>query len=208
MPFYFRKQGENSGDTPRRIGNDFLFQEPARDNIEALKKHNVKKIVTIDPHAFNTFKNEYTEFGLEDVEVYHHTQLLDQWIKEGKLKPTKEVNEVIAYHDSCYLGRYNGIYDQPRNILKSIPGVKVVEAARNRENAMCSGAGGGLMWMEEDTGTRINVARTEQILEVNPTMISSGCPYCLTMISDGTKAKEVEDRVSTLDSVEILEKSL
>ncbi|MEC1638039.1 (Fe-S)-binding protein [Schinkia azotoformans] len=199
---------KNSGDTPRRIGNEFLFQELARDNIETFKKHNVKKIVTIDPHAFNTFKNEYPEFGLEDVEVYHHTQLLDQWIKEGKLKPTKEVNEVIAYHDSCYLGRYNDIYDQPRDILKSIPGVKLVEAARNRENAMCCGAGGGLMWMEEDAGTRINVARTEQILEAKPTMIGSGCPYCLTMISDGTKAKEVEDRVSTLDIVEILEKAL
>ncbi|HHW38750.1 MAG TPA: (Fe-S)-binding protein [Bacillales bacterium] len=199
---------KNSGDTPRRIGNEFLFQELARDNIEAFKKHHVKKIVTIDPHAFNTFKNEYPEFGLEDVEVFHHTQLLDQWIKEGKLKPIKEVNEVIAYHDSCYLGRYNGIYDQPRDILKAIPGVKLVEANRNRENAMCCGAGGGMMWTEEDTGTRINVARTEQILEANPTMIGSGCPYCLTMISDGTKAKVVEDQVATLDIVEILEKAL
>jgi Fe-S oxidoreductase len=199
---------KNSGDTPRRIGNEFLFQELARDNIETFKKHNVKKIVTIDPHAFNTFKNEYPEFGLEDVEVFHHTQLLGQWIKEGKLIPTKEVNEVIAYHDSCYLGRYNGIYDQPRDILKAIPGVNLVEAARNRENAMCCGAGGGMMWTEEDTGTRINVARTEQILEANPTMIGSGCPYCLTMISDGTKAKEIEGLVKTLDIVEILEKAL
>ena len=199
---------KNSGDTPRRIGNEFLFQELARDNIESFQKHNVKKIVTIDPHAFNTFKNEYPEFGLEGVEVFHHTQLLDLWIKEGKLKPTKEVNEVIAYHDSCYLGRYNGIYDQPRDILQAIPGVKLVEAARNRENAMCCGAGGGLMWMEEDTGTRINVARTEQILEANPTVIGSGCPYCLTMLSDGTKAKEVEEKVATLDIVEILEQSL
>lgn len=199
---------KTSGDTPRRIGNEFLYQELARDNIETFNKHNVKKIVTIDPHAFNTFKNEYPEFGLEDVEVFHHTQLLDQWIKEGELKPTKEVNEVITYHDSCYLGRYNGIYDQPRDILKAIPGVKLVEAARNRENAMCCGAGGGLMWTEEDTGTRINVARTEQILEANPTIIGSGCPYCLTMISDGTKAKEIEDQVVTLDIVEILEKAL
>ncbi len=199
---------KNSGDTPRRIGNEFLFQELARDNIEEFQKHNVKKIVTIDPHAFNTFKNEYPEFGIEDMEIYHHTQLLDQWIKEGKLKPTKEVNEVIAYHDSCYLGRYNGIYAQPRDILTAIPGVKLVEASRNRENAMCCGAGGGMMWTEEDTGSRINVARTEQILEANPTMIGSGCPYCLTMISDGTKAKEVEDQVKTLDIVEILEKAL
>ncbi|MGW9100418.1 (Fe-S)-binding protein [Priestia megaterium] len=198
---------KNSGDTPRRIGNEFLFQELANANIETFQKHNVKKIVTIDPHAYNTLKNEYPEFGLK-AEVYHHTELLYQWIKEGKIKPTKEVNEVITYHDSCYLGRYNTVYDPPREILKAIPGVKLVEAGRNRENAMCCGAGGGLMWTEEDTGTRINIARTEQILETKPTMIGSGCPYCLTMISDGVKAKEVEDKVENFDIVEILEKAL
>lgn len=198
---------KNSGDTPRRIGNEFLFQELAAANIETFKKYEVKKIVTIDPHAFNTLKNEYPEFGLE-AEVYHHTQLLAQLIKEGKLTPKNPVNEVISFHDSCYLGRYNEVYDAPREILKSIPGVQLVEAERNRENGMCCGAGGGRMWMEEHAGTRINVARTEQLLEADPTMIGSGCPYCLTMISDGTKAKEVDDRVQTLDIVEILEKSL
>jgi Fe-S oxidoreductase len=198
---------KNSGDTPRRIGNEFLFQELAAANIETFKKYEVKKIVTIDPHAFNTLKNEYPEFGLE-AEVYHHTQLLAQLIKEGKLTPKHPVNEVISFHDSCYLGRYNEVYDDPREILKSIPGVQLVEAERNRENGMCCGAGGGRMWMEEHAGTRINVARTEQLLEADPTMIGSGCPYCLTMISDGTKAKEVDDRVQTLDIVEILEKSL
>lgn len=198
---------KNSGDTPRRIGNEFLFQELANANIETFKKYDVKKIITIDPHAFNTLKNEYPEFGLE-AEVYHHTQLLYQLIKEGKLTPKNPVNEVISFHDSCYLGRYNDVYDAPREILKSIPGVRLVEAERNRENAMCCGAGGGRMWMEEHAGTRINVARTEQLLAVNPTMIGSGCPYCLTMISDGTKAKEVDDQVQTLDVVEILEKSL
>ena len=198
---------KNSGDTPRRLGNEFLFQELANANIETFKKYNVKKIVTIDPHAFNTLKNEYPEFGLE-AEVYHHTELLEKLIKEGKLTPKNTVDETITYHDSCYLGRYNGMYDAPREILKAIPGVNVVEPERNRENSMCCGAGGGLMWMEEDQGTRINVARTEQLLETNPTIISTGCPYCLTMISDGTKAKEVEDTVQTLDVVEILEKSL
>jgi Fe-S oxidoreductase len=198
---------KNSGDTPRRIGNEFLFQDLANANIETFKKYDVKKIVTIDPHAFNTLKNEYPEFGLE-AEVYHHTELLAKLIKEGKLTPKNPVNEVISFHDSCYLGRYNEIYDAPREILKSIPGVQLVEAERNRENAMCCGAGGGRMWMEENVGTRINVARTEQLLAVNPTMIGSGCPYCLTMISDGTKAKEVDEQVQTLDIVEILEKSL
>ncbi|WP_071394658.1 (Fe-S)-binding protein [Bacillus tuaregi] len=198
---------KNSGDTPRRIGNEFLFQELANANIETFNKYNVKKIVTMDPHAFNTLKNEYPEFGLE-AEVFHHTELLSDLIKEGKLVPKNSVDEMITFHDSCYLGRYNQVFDAPRAILQAIPGVTLVEAERNRENAMCCGAGGGRMWMEEDTGTRINLARTEQLLEKNPTVIASGCPYCLTMISDGTKAKEVDEKVQTFDVVEILEKSL
>ncbi|MGV3489662.1 MAG: (Fe-S)-binding protein [Tuberibacillus sp.] len=199
---------KNSGDTPRRIGNEFLFQELARQNIETFKKHGVTKIITADPHAYNTFKNEYPEFGLEGVEVYHHTELIAEWIKEGRIKPTYQVSERITYHDSCYLGRYNEVYDPPREILMSIPGVELVEMERNRETAMCCGAGGGLMWMEDRAGTRINVARTEQALAVNPTIISSACPYCLTMMSDGTKAKEVEDQVQTFDIVELVERSI
>ncbi|MGG6433159.1 (Fe-S)-binding protein [Anoxybacillus sp. D401a] len=198
---------KNSGDTPRRLGNEFLFQELATANIEEFEKAGVKKIVTIDPHAYNTFKNEYPDFGFE-AEVYHHTELLAKLVEEGRLVPKYEVNEVVTFHDSCYLGRYNDVYDAPRQILKAIPGVKLVEMARHRETGMCCGAGGGLMWMEETTGTRINVARTEQALEVNPTVISSGCPYCLTMLSDGTKAKEVEEKVSTYDVAELLEKAV
>lgn len=200
---------KNSGDTPRRIGNEFLFQELAMKNIEEFKKNGVKKIVTTDPHAYNTIKNEYPDFGLdEDVEVYHHTELIAKWIKEGRIKPKYEVNETITYHDSCYLGRYNEVYEAPREALKAIPGVKLVEMERNRKRGMCCGAGGGLMWAEEKVGTRINVARTEQALETNPTVISSACPYCLTMLSDGTKAKEVEDDVQTLDIAEIVERSI
>ena len=151
--------------------------------------------------------NEYPDFGLE-AEVYHHTELLHQLVQEGRLKPQYEVNETITFHDSCYLGRYNEVYDPPREILKSISGVKLVEIERNREKGMCCGAGGGLMWMEEDAGHRVNVSRTEQALAVSPSVISSGCPYCLTMLSDGTKAKEVEETVSTLDVAEILEKAV
>lgn len=198
---------KNSGDTARRLGNEFVFQELAANNIAEFEKNEVKKIVTIDPHAYNIFKNEYPDFGLE-AEVYHHTEVLYQLVKDGRLKPKYEVNETITFHDSCYLGRYNDVYDPPREILKSISGVKLVEMARNRDTGMCCGAGGGLMWMEEETGHRINVARTEQALEVNPTVISSGCPYCLTMLSDGTKAKEVEDQVSTYDVAELLEKAV
>lgn len=197
----------NSGDTPRRLGDEFSYQEIVENNIKQFEKYNVKKIVTIDPHAYNTFKKEYPDFGYK-AEVYHHTELLAQWLKEGRLKPTHEVRETITYHDPCYLGRYNEVYDAPRNILRAIPGVTFVEMDRNRESSMCCGAGGGLMWMEETTGTRINVARTEQALQKEPTMIGAGCPYCLTMLSDGTKAMEVEDKVQTLDIVEILEKSV
>ncbi|PFL18688.1 hypothetical protein COJ07_19080 [Bacillus cereus] len=198
---------KNSGDTPRRLGNEFVFQEMATKNIEEFEKAGVKKIVTIDPHAYNTFKNEYPDFGLQ-AEVYHHTELLARWVKEGRLKPVHSIEETVTYHDSCYLGRYNEVYEAPRDILKAIPGVNLVEMARNRETGMCCGAGGGLMWMEETAGSRINVARTEQALAVQPSIIGTGCPYCLTMISDGTKAKEVEETVQTLDVTEILERSV
>ncbi|TDL72227.1 (Fe-S)-binding protein [Rhodococcus qingshengii] len=198
---------KNSGDTPRRLGNEFLFQELATKNIEEFEKAEVKKIVTIDPHAYNIFKNEYPDFGLE-AEVYHHTEILYELVRDGKLVPKHAVNEKITFHDSCYLGRYNDVYDPPREILKSIPGVQLVEMERNRETGMCCGAGGGLMWMEEETGHRINVARTEQAIAVNPSIISSGCPYCLTMLSDGTKAKEVEEKIATYDVAELLEKAV
>jgi Fe-S oxidoreductase len=194
---------KNSGDTPRRLGNEFLFQQLCLENIAAFEKYNVRKIVTACPHTFNTLKNEYPEFGLE-AEVLHHTELLDLLIKQGKLTPRHAVRERIAYHDSCYLGRYNGVYDQPRDILRAIPGVELLEMERSRENGMCCGAGGGMMWMEETAGKRVNLARTEQALTVNPTVIGSACPYCLTMMEDGTKMKEVEDRVKARDIAEIL----
>ncbi len=197
----------NSGDTSRRMGNEFLFQQLCQENIANFQSCDVKKIVTIDPHAFNTFKNEYPEFGLE-AEVYHHTELIWKWIQEGRINPVKEVKEAIAYHDSCYLGRYNNIYDIPRQILTSIPGMELLEMERNKQDSMCCGAGGGMMWIEEKQGKRINVERTEQALSVNPSMIGSNCPYCLTMLSDGTKAKEVEEQVKTMDIAEIVERSL
>ncbi|MEJ8544216.1 heterodisulfide reductase-related iron-sulfur binding cluster [Brevibacillus borstelensis] len=194
---------KNSGDTARRIGNEFLFQQLAQENIALFEVYGVKKIVTCDPHAFNTFKNEYPEFGL-NAEVYHHSELLAEWVREGRLKPTKEVKERITYHDSCYLGRYNEIYDRPRQILEAIPGVEIAEMKRSGCDSMCCGAGGGLMWMEEHEGTRVNVARTEQALEVKPTAIASACPYCLTMMNDGVKMKELEEQVKTRDVAEIL----
>ncbi|MGG1517357.1 heterodisulfide reductase-related iron-sulfur binding cluster [Paenibacillus oryzisoli] len=194
---------KNSGDTPRRMGNEFLFQQLCADNIATFQKYKVKKIVTTCPHTYHIFKNEYPEFGLT-AEVFHHTELLHAWVKEGRLWPQHAVHERITYHDSCYLGRYNEVYEEPREILKAIPGVELVEQARSRSNSMCCGAGGGMMWMEEKVGTRVNVARTEQLLSVQPTVISSGCPYCLTMVEDGTKLKEVEDQVKARDVAEVL----
>lgn len=198
---------KNSGDTARRLGNEFLFQELCKENIELFKKYKVKKIVTACPHTFNTLKNEYPEFGLE-AEVLHHTELLDRLVKEKKLIPKREVKERITYHDSCYLGRYNNVYDQPRDILRSIPGVELVEMERSKENGMCCGAGGGMMWMEETAGKRVNVARVEQALAVNPTLISSACPYCLTMMNDGAKIKNADEQVKTRDIAEILAESV
>ncbi|MFS8580622.1 MAG: (Fe-S)-binding protein, partial [Novibacillus thermophilus] len=185
-----------------------LFQQLAAENIATFQKYKVKKIVTCDPHAYNTFKHEYPDFGLEGVDVYHHTELLARLLEEGRLEPRFAVNERITYHDSCYLGRYNDQYDAPRTIISRIPGAELVEMARSRENAMCCGAGGGMMWMEETDGIRVNVARTEQAMAVNPSTIASACPYCLTMMSDGTKAKEVEDKVHTKDVAEILAESV
>ncbi|QRG68753.1 (Fe-S)-binding protein [Brevibacillus choshinensis] len=197
----------NSGDTARRMGNEFLFQQLCQENIAAFQAYDVKKIVTICPHTYNTFKNEYSEFGLE-AEVYHHTELIWKLIQEGRIVPTNEVKEAVAYHDSCYIGRYNDIYDIPRQILGSVPGVTILEMKRNRQDAMCCGAGGGMMWMEETQGKRVNVERTEQALQLVPTTIGSNCPYCLTMLGDGIKAKEAEEQVKALDIAEIVERSL
>jgi Fe-S oxidoreductase len=197
---------ESDGDSARRLGNEFLYQEFVQKNIEIFNGYGVKKIITTDPHAFNTLKNEYPDFGLT-VEIWHSTQFAAKLLEEGRIKPTKPIDEVITYHDSCYLGRYNNIYDPPRYILESIPGLKLVEMERNRNKSMCCGAGGGGMFKEE-SGTRINVMRAEQALQTGATMIGTACPYCMTMMIDGTKAKGAEEDVSTYDVMELLAMSI
>ncbi|OPA76942.1 hypothetical protein BVG16_17520 [Paenibacillus selenitireducens] len=193
----------NSGDTPRRMGNEMLFQQLCMENVATFEKYGVRKIVTACPHTYNTLKNEYPDFGFTG-EVWHHTELLAALIDSGALTPKHEVKERVTYHDSCYLGRYNGTYEAPRRILRAVSGVTLLEMERTRENGMCCGAGGGRMWMEETAGKRVNVARTEQALAVSPTMIGSACPYCLTMLSDGTKQQGVDEQVQTKDVAEIL----
>src|SRR5690606_20547093 len=160
--------------------------------------------ITLDPHAYNVFKNEYPDLGFE-AEVYHHTQILAKLIREGRIRPTKEVKERVTYHDSCYLGRYNDEYDAPRFILQSIPGIELVEMERNRENAMCCGAGGGMMWMEEREGGGAESNGTKRALAVRRSLSGSACPACRTMLSDGTTAMEVEDQGKTMDVAKVVE---
>ncbi|WP_410795755.1 (Fe-S)-binding protein [Paenibacillus sp. J5C2022] len=199
----------SSGDTARRIGNELLFQQLCRDNIDTLRKYEIRHIVTACPHTFNTFKNEYPDFGMpRDIAVEHHTELLRRLVEEGRLKPEYPVEEEVTIHDSCYLGRYNDQYEAPRSLLRAIPGVVVREMERSRSNGMCCGAGGGLMWMEEHAGTRVNYARTAQALEVQPTVISSACPYCLTMMEDGLKALAKNEQVAARDVAELLAESI
>jgi Fe-S oxidoreductase len=199
---------ESDGDSARRLGNEFLYQSLVEANIEIFKEYGVKKIVTTCPHAYNTFLNEYPDFGFEAEEVLHHTELLAKLIDAGKLKPVHDVEQLITYHDSCYLGRYNDIYTAPRYVLSKIPGVKLVEMERNKNKSMCCGAGGGGLFKEETGTGRINVVRTEQAIETGATAISTACPYCMTMITDGTKAKEIEETMPVLDVSELLAMSV
>jgi Fe-S oxidoreductase len=195
-----------TGDPARRIGNEYLFQTLAKANIETLNRYNVKKVVTACPHCFNTLKNEYKDFG-GTYDVVHHSQYIAQLLQDGKLKPTKSVDETITFHDSCYLGRWNNVYEQPRSVLGAIPAARMVEMKSNHAESMCCGAGGGRMWMEETLGARINVKRTEQALETKAGVIASSCPFCMTMMSDGVKTKEMQDKVRVLDIAELMDQA-
>lgn len=194
-------------ETARRIGNEYLFQEMAKANIELINNHGVKKIVTTCPHCYNTLKNEYAQFGAK-WEVVHHTELLAKLVKEGKLKPTEKVDLTVTVHDSCYLGRHNNIYEQPREILNAIPGVKIVEMDRNHRRSLCCGAGGGRMWMEEHHGVRINNVRTESALKTGANCVVTACPYCVAMFDEGIKNFEKEETFKLFDVCQVLEKSL
>ncbi len=197
-----------TGDPARRIGNEYQYQLMAQQAIETLKRYNVKRIVTICPHCFNTMRNEYPQFGGE-FEVLHYTQFVDELIKAKRLKPLKAVNTTLAYHDSCYLGRHNGIYDQPRDIAKAIPGLQLVEIGnRNRERGFCCGAGGGHMWVEEVGGKRVNHVRTEQFLETGAQTVGVSCPFCLQMLTEGISAKGQSQQRQAKDLLEILAESV
>ncbi len=197
--------GEESccGDSAMRGGNEYLSQTLMQMNIEIMNGYGVKKIICTCPHGYNTIKKDYTHFG-GNFEVYHHTEIIADLIARGKLVLKKPVSGLFTYHDSCFLGRYNDIYEQPRKILGSVPGMRLSEMAGNFSKSFCCGAGGARMWMEEDIGDRINDMRTDQAIAVKADTIAVACPFCLTMMSDGIKDRGMEEKMAALDIAEIV----
>jgi Fe-S oxidoreductase len=197
-----------TGDPARRAGNEFIFQMTAIQNIETLNSYEVQKIVTACPHCFNTLKNEYPKLG-GNYEVLHHTQLIQSLINEGKLKIEGGAfsGKTVTYHDSCYLGRVNGEYEAPRAILNQLD-ANFVEMDRKRQNGLCCGAGGAQMFKEDEPGDkRINMERAEEALSKNPDIIAANCPFCITMLMDGIKAKEKQEEVMVYDISELIVQS-
>jgi Fe-S oxidoreductase len=193
-----------NGETARRIGNEYLFQTMAQMAVEVMGGYQVKKIITNCPHCFNTFKNDYPQFGGQ-YEVVHATELVERLIREGKIEFHLGDERAVTYHDSCYLGRYNDVLQAPRSILQMVPGVSLREMERSGKFGMCCGAGGGRMWMEEEPDKRVNIRRVEQALETDPKAVAVACPFCMTMIDDGLKAKgKEENEVAALDVMEIV----
>jgi Fe-S oxidoreductase len=194
-----------SGDPAKRAGNEFLFQMQAMMNIEVLNAYEAKKIVTACPHCFNTLKNEYPELG-GIYEVVHHTEFLKQLLDSGRLtiEGGQFKGKRITFHDPCYLGRANNVYEAPRELIKKLD-VELVEMKRSKANGLCCGAGGAQMFKEPEPGSKdINVERTEEALEIKPEIIAAGCPFCNTMMTDGVKAKEQEANVKVMDIAELI----
>jgi len=192
-----------NGETARRLGNEYLFQSMAQTTIEIFERYAVKKIIVNCPHCFNTLKNEYPQFG-GHYEVIHAAELLSRLIQEGKLTLQGMPPQKVTYHDSCYYGRYNDIYDPPREVLARISGTQLQEMQRHKHTGMCCGGGGGWMWMEEPPDKRVNHLRVEQALATTPDVIAVSCPFCMTMLGDGLKAKNADEHVQLLDVVEIV----
>ncbi len=191
------------GDSLRRLGNEYVFDKLAQENVALFQERGIKKVIVQCPHCLTTLKNDYQQYGLE-LEVIHHSQLLLHLVQDGRLKLPQQVDPGrLVYHDSCYLGRHNGIYDEPREAISLATGKEPLEMPRNREEGFCCGAGGGRMWLEEFTGERINLVRTKEALEQKPDMICTACPYCLTMFDDGVKDLN-EEKVQVKDIAEVM----
>lgn len=193
-----------TGDPARRAGNEFLFQMTALQNIQTLNMYEVKRIVTACPHCFNTLKNEYPELG-GNYDVIHHTQYLETLLREGKIKIAEQSkNQVVTYHDSCYLGRANGITDAPRDVLSMLK-VELKELKRSKLNGLCCGAGGAQMFKEDEPGNkRINTERSEEIIESGAGIVAANCPFCITMLQDGLKEKDKQESIMVYDLAELV----
>ena len=192
------------GESVRKVGNEDLFKRLARENIKAFIENGVKKIVASSPHCYHTFKNEYPEFKV-NFEVAHVSQYIFQLMKEGRLKPTKEYAKKVTYHDPCYLGRHNGIYDEPREILKKIPGLELREMAEVREESLCCGMGGGRVWMETAKGERFSDLRLEQAIGVGAEVLATSCPYCISQFEDSRLTLKDSEAIQIKDITEILQ---
>jgi Fe-S oxidoreductase len=195
-----------TGDPARRLGNEFLFQMQAQQNIETLQSAGVKKVIASCPHCFNSIAKEYPKLGA-NFEVIHHSQLLAHLVQQGKLRPGNFTAKV-TYHDPCYLGRHSRIYDEPRSVIDAVPGVQSVEMHRCRERGFCCGAGGARMWLEEKIGKRVNLERMDEALGTGADVVSTACPYCLIMLDDAVKERQKDEEVSVLDIAQILERSM
>ena len=191
------------GESIRKTGDEELFKTLAKENIKTFIDNGVKKIIVSSPHCFHTFKNEYPEFSVH-FEVVHITQLIAELIQDGKLSVTGEFNKKITYHDPCYLGRHNGVFDEPRYILKNIPGVEFVEMSEYGKNSLCCGAGGGRVWMETDKDERFSNLRLDQAIDAGAEILATACPYCITMFEDSRVVLGYEDKIEIKDITEIL----
>ena len=191
----------------RRLGEEYLYQTVQQENVEAINQYRFKKVITHCPHCFNTIKNEFPQFG-GAYEVLHHSVVINELVASGRITPTKSADATVIFHDSCYLGRYNGIIDAPRAAAKTVPGLRVIDPPRARERGLCCGGGGGHMWMEVPAEKRVNIIRTEELLAQKPDVIGTACPFCLAMVDLGRKVKEAESTVQVKDISELIAESL
>ena len=192
-----------TGDPARRIGNEFLFETLAKDNVARLNKYNVKRVVTACPHCFNTLRNEYPQYG-GDFEVFHHSEYLAELVKSGRLGSMAPSDRQIVFHDPCYLGRQNGVYEAPRDLIKISSRRRPVEVERSREKSFCCGGGGGMSFVEEPPDQRVNQERAREILETSADTVAVGCPFCMTMMEDGVNARKGSRDVRVMDVAELL----